>query len=222
MKTAKLAINALFICLALSGTAKAQFVVSDPVTETETLTTALNTAANLEQLITMVTMLTSPFGVTGMLSALDQKNQYPSSGQLDKEMFSPQMPASTTARAITLDADRAVVGDDAEGNLLRQQIAGAANAAGVAADNLDAMDKRLTANSETSGQLSRSRNIMQATVTNGLLLKQIHDAIIQNIQATSLLTMTTAQAGLHEAEEAAAQRKEHQATALIFGAAQLH
>ncbi|MCZ7976381.1 pilin minor subunit VirB5 [Agrobacterium tumefaciens] len=222
MNITKLAINALFICLVLSGTAKAQFVVSDPATEAETLTTAINTAANLEQLITMVTMLTSPFGVTGMLSAIDQKNQYPSAGQLDKEMFSPQMPASTTARAITLDADRAVVGDDAEGNLLRQQIAGAANAAGVAADNLDAMDKRLAANSETSGQLSRSRNIMQATVTNGLLLKQIHDAIIQNIQATSLLTMTTAQAGLHEAEEAATQRKEHQATALIFGAAQLH
>ncbi|AQS65541.1 MULTISPECIES: pilin minor subunit VirB5 [Rhizobium/Agrobacterium group] len=222
MNITKLVINALFICLVLSGTAKAQFVVSDPATEAETLTTAINTAANLEQLITMVTMLTSPFGVTGMLSAIDQKNQYPSAGQLDKEMFSPQMPASTTARAITLDADRAVVGDDAEGNLLRQQIAGAANAAGVAADNLDAMDKRLAANSETSGQLSRSRNIMQATVTNGLLLKQIHDAIIQNIQATSLLTMTTAQAGLHEAEEAATQRKEHQATALIFGAAQLH
>ncbi|ACM39668.1 MULTISPECIES: pilin minor subunit VirB5 [Rhizobium/Agrobacterium group] len=222
MKTAKLAINALFICLALSGSAKAQFVVSDPVTETETLTTALNTAANLEQLITMVTMLTAPFAVTGILSALDQKNQYPSAGELDKEMFSPKTPASTNARTITLDADRAVVGDDAEANLLRRQIAGAANAAGVAADNLDAMDKRLKANSETSAQLSRSRNIMAATVTNGLLLKQIHDAIIQNIQATSLLTMTTAQTGLHETEEAATQRKEHQATALIFGAAQLH
>lgn len=80
------------------------------------------------------------------------------------------------------------------------------------------MDKRLTANADTSAQLSRSRNIMQATVTNGLLLKQIHDAMIQNVQATSLLTMTTAQAGLHEAEEAAAQRKEHQKTAVIFGA----
>lgn len=117
MKTAKLAINALFICLALSGSAKAQFVVSDPVTETETLTTALNTAANLEQLITMVTMLTAPFAVTGILSALDQKNQYPSAGELDKEMFSPKTPASTNARTITLDADRAVVGDDAEANL---------------------------------------------------------------------------------------------------------
>ncbi|MBO9112499.1 MULTISPECIES: pilin minor subunit VirB5 [Rhizobium/Agrobacterium group] len=222
MKIPRLAINALFICLLLSGTARAQFVVTDPATEAETLTTAINTAANLEQLITMVTMLTSPFGVTGMLSALDQKNQYPSSGQLNREMFSPQTPASTTARAITLDADRTVMGDDAEGNLLRQQIAGAANTAGVAADNLDAMDKRLAANSETVAQLSRSRNIMQATVTNGLLLKQIHDAIIQDIQATSLLTMATAQAGLHGAEEAAAQRKEHQATALMFGAASLH
>ncbi len=213
--------SALFICLALSNAAKAQFVVTDPVTETETLATALNAAANLQQLITMVTMLTAPFAVTGMLSALDQKSQYPSAGQLDKEMFSARMPASAGARSIALDADRTVVGDDAEGNLLRQQIAGAANAAGVAADNLEAMDKRLEANSETSAQLSRSRNIMAATVTNGLLLKQIHDAIIQNIQATSLLTMATAQAGLHEAEEAAAQRKERQATALIFGVAQM-
>lgn len=133
-------------------------------------------------------------------------------------MFSPRMPMSTTARAITTDTDRAVVGGDAEADLLRSQITGSANSAGIAADNLETMDKRLTANAETSTQLSRSRNIMQATVTNGLLLKQIHDAMIQNVQATSLLTMTTAQAGLHEAEEAAAQRKEHQKTAVIFGA----
>lgn len=57
---------------------------------------------------------------------------------------------------------------------------------------------------------------MQATVTNGLLLKQIHDAIIQNTQATSLLTMATAQAGLHAAEEAATQRQERQKTEMIF------
>lgn len=132
-------------------------------------------------------------------------------------MFSARMPMSTTAHTITDDADRAVVGGDAEGELLRSQITGSANSTGIAADNLEAMDKRLTANAETTAQLSRSHNIMQATVTNGLLLKQIHDAMIQNIQATSLLTMTTAQAGLHEAEEAAAQRKEHQKTATIFG-----
>ncbi|WFS69655.1 pilin minor subunit VirB5 (plasmid) [Agrobacterium leguminum] len=209
---------AFIIFLTLSRTADAQFVVSDPATEAETLATALDTAANLEQVITMVTMLTSAFGVTGLLTALDQKNQYPSTGKLDEQLFSSKAKTSMTARGIVSDPDRKVIGNDAEGKLLRDQITTSANAAGLAADNLDALDKRLTANRDTSAQLSRSRNIMQATVTNGLLLKQIHDAVIQNTQATSLSTMTTAQAGLHEAEEAAIQRKEHQATALIFGA----
>nr|WP_172690669.1 MULTISPECIES: pilin minor subunit VirB5 [Rhizobium/Agrobacterium group]ASK41132.1 type IV secretion system protein VirB5 [Rhizobium rhizogenes]ASK41295.1 type IV secretion system protein VirB5 [Agrobacterium tumefaciens] len=218
MKIMQLVAAAMAVSFLSVGPARAQFVVSDPATEAETLATALETAANLEQTITMVAMLTSAYGVTGLLTSLNQKNQYPSTRDLDTEMFSPRMPMSTTARAITTDTDRAVVGGDAEADLLRSQITGSANSAGIAADNLETMDKRLTANAETSTQLSRSRNIMQATVTNGLLLKQIHDAMIQNVQATSLLTMTTAQAGLHEAEEAAAQRKEHQKTAVIFGA----
>ncbi|GAJ95572.1 MULTISPECIES: pilin minor subunit VirB5 [Rhizobium] len=219
MKTTQHIAMALTVSLLSAGSARAQFVVSDPGTEAETLATALTTAENLSQTIAMVTMLTSAYGVTGLLTSLNQKNQYPSTRDLDTEMFSARTPMSTMARAITTDRDRAVVGGDAEAELLRSQITGAANSAGIAADNLEAMDKRLTANTETSAQLSRSRNIMQATVTNGLLLKQIHDAMIQNVQATNLLTMTTAQAGLHEAEEAAAQRKEHQKTAVIFGVA---
>lgn len=131
-------------------------------------------------------------------------------------MFDSQRPVSATARAIATDRDRAIDGSDAHAELLRGQITGAANAASVAADNLELMDKRLRENGNTLGQLSRSRNIMQATVTNGLLLKQIHDAIIQNSQATSLLTMATAQASLHAAEEAAAQRRERLETAKIF------
>lgn len=218
MKTTQLIATVLTCSFLYIQPARAQFVVSDPATEAETLATALATAENLTQTIAMVTMLTSAYGVAGLLTSLNQKNQYPSTKDLDNEMFSPRMPMSTTARAITSDTDRAVVGSDAEADLLRSQITGSANSAGIAADNLETMDKRLTANADTSAQLSRSRNIMQATVTNGLLLKQIHDAMIQNVQATSLLTMTTAQAGLHEAEEAAAQRKEHQKTAVIFGA----
>ncbi|KWV51286.1 MULTISPECIES: pilin minor subunit VirB5 [Rhizobium] len=218
MKTTKLATAALAVSFLSIGPARAQFVVTDPATELETLTTALEMAASLEQTVTMVAMLTSAFGVTGLLTSLNQKNQYPSTRNLEQEMFSARMPMSTTARSIVDDADRAIIGRDAEAGLLRSQIAGSANSAGIAADNLEAMDKRLSANAETSAQLSRSGNIMQATVTNGLLLKQVHDAIIQNVQATSLLTMATAQAGLHEAEEAAAQRKEHQKTAIIFGA----
>ncbi|NTF91463.1 pilin minor subunit VirB5 [Agrobacterium rhizogenes] len=218
MKTTQLIAAALAVSLLTVGPVRAQFVVSDPATEAETLATALETADNLIQTTMMVTMLTSAYGVTGLLTSLNQKNQYPSTTNLDTEMFSARMPMSTTARAITNDADRTLVGGDAEADLLRSQITGSANSAGIAADILEVMDKRLTANAETSAQLSRSGNIMQATVTNGLLLKQIHDAMIQNVQATSLLTMTTAQAGLHEAEEAVAQRKEHQKTAIIFGA----
>ncbi|MBO9136608.1 pilin minor subunit VirB5 [Rhizobium sp. VS19-DR104.2] len=216
MKTAQFGLTVLVASLLISTPTKAQFVVSDPVTESETLATALSTASNLEQMITMVTVLTSAFGVVGLMSALDQKNQYPSTNMLEKQMFSADGTNSDVARAITSDNDRQVSGSDAEADLLREQITGAANAIGVAAENLDAMDKRLDANSKTAGQLSRSRNIMQATVLNGLLLKHIHDAIIQNVQATNLLTMTTAQSGLHEAEEAAVQRDEHQKTARIF------
>ncbi|ABC92915.1 UNVERIFIED_ORG: type IV secretion system protein VirB5 [Rhizobium aethiopicum] len=218
MKMSRLVTAAVAGSLLSVVPARAQMVVSDPVADAETLATALATADNLAQTIAMVTMLTSAYGVTGLLTLLNQKNQYPATRDLDTEMFSAQRPASTTARAIAGDADRTVTGSDAEADLLRSQITGAANSTGIAADNLEAMDKRLKANAETSAQLSRSRNIMQATVTNGLLLKQIHDAAIQNVQATSLLTMTTAQAGLHAAEEAAEQRKEHQKTAAIFGA----
>lgn len=132
-------------------------------------------------------------------------------------MFDARAPVSTMARTIVQDPTRRVTGTDSEAKLLEGQITGAANAAALAADTLDTMDKRLKANDNTPGQLSRSRNIVQATVTNGLVLKQIHDAVIQNVEATSLLTMTTAQGSLHAVEEAATQRRERQDTAKMFG-----
>ncbi|MCP3468665.1 type IV secretion system protein VirB5 [Bradyrhizobium sp. CCGUVB23] len=230
-RTQLMLVAAVATCAIGSEPARAQFVVSDVVVEAQTAATAVstaanlqktiavaaNTAANLEQTMAMVSMLTTPFGITGLLSALNQPNQYPSTNQLERQMFSTPMPTAGTASAIASGANRNVKGNDAEGTLLRDHIAGSANAAGLAANNLKAMDYRLTENASTPNQLSRSGNIMQATVTNGLVLKQIHDAAIQNVQATSLLTMTTAQAGLHRAEEAIAQRREHQATADIFG-----
>lgn len=222
MKFTQLTVTTLAACLAMQAPARA-LVVTDPGTTYQTWMTNLNTALNviktaemLEQTITMVAMFTSTFAVTGLLSGLNQGNKYPSTTKLSEQMFDSNKPVSATARSIALDRDREIDGSDAHAELLREQISGAANAASIAADNMELMDKRLRENGNTLGQLSRSRNIMQATVTNGLLLKQIHDAIIQNSQATSLLTMATAQAGLHAAEEAAAQRRERQETAKIF------
>ncbi|QND61632.1 type IV secretion system protein VirB5 [Mesorhizobium huakuii] len=224
MKFAKLAATTLAASLLLQGQARSQFIVSDPLTETQATATAVSTAAILENAsatlantINMVDMLTSSFAVVGLLGSLDQRNHYPSSNQLEKQMFDSQTPASNIARQIAQEPNRSVIGTDLEAGQLRTQIAGAANAAGIAAESLVMMDKRLQENARTLGQLSRSRNIMQATVTNGLVLKHIHDAIIQNAQATSLLTMATAQASLRAAEEAAMQRREHQKTASIFG-----
>ncbi|MGC5844356.1 type IV secretion system protein VirB5 [Mesorhizobium abyssinicae] len=224
MRLAKITAMALAALLSLQQSARAQFVVSDPVTEAQTTLTAVSTAGTLSnsaltlaRTIEMVTMLTSTFAVTGLLTSLNRPGHYPAGGGVDKQMFDSQTPASSTARSIALDKDREVDGSDSEATLLREQIAGAANAIGIAADNLGLMDRRLRENADTLRQLSSSRNIMQATVTNGLLLKQIHDAMIQNIQATSLLTMATAQAGLHDAEEAANQRQERRNTATIFG-----
>ncbi|MBB4232997.1 type IV secretion system protein VirB5 [Rhizobium mongolense] len=217
MKFSKLTVTAVATFLVLQGPARAQGMpVIDAAGIAQAIVQIEKSVAILDQTIQLVTMFTSSFGVTSLLSSLNQPNRYPSTTQLGNQMFDSQAPGSTTARAIALDADRRIIGSDAEAALLRQQIAGAANAAGVAAGNLEMMDKRLRENGNTLGELSRSRNIMQATVTNGLLLKQIHDAIIQNSQATSLLTMATAQAGLHVAEEAAAQRRERQKTATIF------
>ncbi|WP_081159509.1 type IV secretion system protein VirB5 [Ensifer aridi] len=226
MKIAQLTATALAACLLLQGPARAQFVVSDPATEFQSGLTAVNTAQNvvhtlalLEQTVQMVQMFTTSFAVTGVLSSLNQPNRYPSTDHLEKQMFAAQAPASATARAIASDAENDVKwGNDAQGALLREQIVGSSNAAGAAANNLDAMDHRLKENASTLNELSRSRNIMQATVTNGLILKQIHDAIIQNTQATSLLTMTTAQARLQAAEEATTQRRERRETATMFGA----
>ncbi|RAZ82153.1 type IV secretion system protein VirB5 [Mesorhizobium hawassense] len=224
MRFAHITAPALAALMALQQPARAQFMVSDPVTETQTTLTAFssaatvtNTAMTVAKSIELLQMLSSTFAVTGLLTSLNQPSRYPAAGGLGKQMFDGETLGSRTARAVALDKDRTVTGSDAEAALLREQIAGAANAIGIAADNLEQMDRRLKENSSTLNQLSRTRNIMQATVTNGLLLKQIHDAIIQNIQATSLLTMTTAQAGLHDVEEAAKQRQERQKTAAIFG-----
>lgn len=231
VKLTQLTVAAIAIFVIRSEPARAQFVVSDVLVEAETaamaassaanlektIAVAASTAANLEQTIAMVSMLTTPFGVAGLLGSLNRPNHYPSTNQLEKQMFAGQRPTAGPAHGIIATPNRTVKGNDAEGALLRDQIAGTANAAGVAANSLNAMDQRLTENAKTPNQLSRSANIMQATVTNGLVLKQIHDAAIQNAQATNLLTMTTAQAALHQAEEAVAQRREHQATADMFG-----
>ncbi|WEX79569.1 pilin minor subunit VirB5 (plasmid) [Sinorhizobium numidicum] len=223
MKFTQLTATTLAACLIMQAPARAQWVVTDPATNVNTWLSYVNsglslikTADLLEQTMTMVAMFTSSFAVTGLLSQLNQENKYPSTNNLSEQMFDSKRPVSSTARSIAMDRDRVIDGGDAHAELLREQITGAANTASIAADNLESMDKRLRENANTLRQLSRSRNIMQATVTNGLLLKQIHDAIIQNSQATSLLTMATAQASLHAAEEAAAQRRERQETAKIF------
>ncbi|CAN7723668.1 type IV secretion system protein VirB5 [Mesorhizobium amorphae] len=223
MRFPTLAATMLAAFFLVSTQARAQFVVTDPIAETQATLTAISNAAILQKSIStlattieMVDMLKSSFGVTGLLSSLNQGNHYPSGNQLERQMFEGQAPTSIKARSIADNPNRKVDGSDSEAKLLQGQIAGAVNAAALAADTLGVMDKRLRANDNTLGQLSRSGNIVQATVTNGLVLKQIHDAIIQNVQATSLLTMATAQASLHAAEEAAMQRRERQETARIF------
>ncbi|ARP67177.1 MULTISPECIES: type IV secretion system protein VirB5 [Mesorhizobium] len=224
MRFAKLAVTTLAVSFLLSTQARSQFIVSDPALTVQAGLTAGSTAAmliksaqTLATTIEMVEILKSSFAVTGLLGALNQGNHYPSSNKLDGQMFDARAPVSTMARTIVQDPTRRVTGTDSEAKLLEEQITGAANAAALAADTLDVMDKRLKANDNTPGQLSRSRNIVQATVTNGLVLKQIHDAVIQNVEATSLLTMTTAQGSLHAVEEAATQRRERQDTAKMFG-----
>lgn len=199
--------------------ARAQFVVSDPTNLAQNVAQAVSAAATLEQMITMVVMLTASYGVNGLLGGLNQANQYPNTNQLTNQLFDTSMPASAVAGSIAQDADRQIVGTDSNADLLKVQIAGLANSAGIAAKNLEALDDRLRENAETLRQLSTSRNIMQATVTNGLVMKQVHDAVIMNTQATNHLIMTVAQASLHEEEEAARQRKMRQDTALLFGAA---
>ncbi|TCU03559.1 type IV secretion system protein VirB5 [Rhizobium sullae] len=225
MKFTQLTVTTLAACLIMQAPARAQFLVTDPGTIAQTTITAANTTANLAktieivtQTVAMVDIFRSVFSVTEVLSQLNQGNNYPSTNNLREQMFDSKTPASATANSIVRDSDRYIDGKDkdAHAELLREQIAGAANTASIAAANLELMDKRLRENGKTLGQLSSSKNIMAATVTNGLLLKQIHDAIIQNSQATSLLTMATAQAGLHAAEEAAAQRRERKQTAALF------
>ncbi|CAN7738011.1 type IV secretion system protein VirB5 [Mesorhizobium sp. LjNodule214] len=223
MRFPTLAATTLAASFLFSGQARSQFVVIDPAVVTQAGLTAVSTAQiliksaqTLASTMEMVEILKSSFGVTGLLSSLNQGNHYPSGNQLERQMFEGQAPTSIKARAIADNPNRKVDGTDSEAKLLQGQIAGAINAAALAADTLGVMDKRLKANDNTLGQLSRSGNIVQATVTNGLVLKQIHDAIIQNVQATSLLTMATAQASLHAAEEAAMQRRERQDTARMF------
>ncbi|EJC74954.1 hypothetical protein Rleg10DRAFT_3463 [Rhizobium leguminosarum bv. trifolii WSM2012] len=217
MKIFQLTATALATFLALQGPARAEGLpVIDLAAFGQAIIQIEKSAAILEQTIQLVTVFSSSFGVTGLLSSLNQPDRYPARNALSEKMFGdPKVPNGKIATAII--NKRVVQGSDAEAVLLKQQIARAANAADIAADNLDMMGKRLAENSNTPGQLSRSRNIMQATVTNGLLLKQIHDAIIQNSEATSLLTMATAQASLQAAEEAAMQRQERNETARMFG-----
>ncbi|MCO5966134.1 DUF4141 domain-containing protein [Sinorhizobium meliloti] len=160
MKFTQLTVTTLTACLIMQAPARAQWVVTDPGNTYQTAMTAINTTAQLvktaeilEQTIAMVTMFTSTFGVTGLLSQLNQRNQYPSTNKLSEQMFDSQRPVSTTARAIALDRDRVINGNDAHADLLREQITGAANAASVAADNLEMMDKRLRENANTLEQI---------------------------------------------------------------------
>lgn len=87
MKIMQLVAAAMAVSLLSVGPARAQFVVSDPATEAETLATALETAANLEQTITMVAMLTSAYGVTGLLTSLNQKISIPRPGTWTRKCF---------------------------------------------------------------------------------------------------------------------------------------
>lgn len=196
--------------------ARAQLVVSDPSNLIENAAQAISAAATLEQMITMVLMLTAAYDVNGRLGGLNRSTEYPGTTQLTNQMFDTNNPASAVARSIAQDQDRQITGTDSSADLLKVQIAGLANSTGIAAQNLDVLDDRLDQNKKTLVELSTSKNIMQATVTNGLVMKQVHDAVIMNAQATNHLIMTVAQASLHEEEEAARQRKMRQDTALLF------
>ncbi len=174
MKFTQLTVTTIAACLIMQAPVRAQFVVTDPgntyqaaITAGATILNYAKTAQMLEQTIAMVGMFTTTFAVTGLLSQLNQGNKYPSTNKLSEQMFDSQRPVSATARAIATDRDRAVDGSDAHAELLRGQITGAANAASVAADNLELMDKRLRENGNTLGQLSAFKEHYAGNCTNG-------------------------------------------------------
>lgn len=146
------------MCFGVSSgnNAGAEIVGSYPTNLSQNFAQALSAAPKLEQIITMVIMLTASHGVSGLLGRLNQPNQYPTTNHLTNQLFDNDNPASAVARAVAQDSNRQIIGTDSSADLLKVQIAGLANSAGIAANNLDTFDDRLRQNTETLRQLSAS------------------------------------------------------------------
>lgn len=117
---------------------------------------ALSAAPKLEQIISIVNMLTASHGVSGLLGRLNQPKQHPTTNHLANQLFDNDNPASAVARAIAQDTNRQIIGKGSSADLLKVQVAGLANPAGIGANDPDRFNDRVNQNTETLRQRSAS------------------------------------------------------------------
>ncbi|RZS76864.1 type IV secretion system protein VirB5 [Phyllobacterium myrsinacearum] len=189
-----------------AGNARAQFVVSDPGVEAPALATSLSVAATAGDIFTMVTMLTA----SATLSSFAGKQDYPSSNQLKDQLFDAKTPSSTTATKIMADDERQVTGTDASGKLLKEQITGSANLAGIATDKLNELENEKPESSKPLINIKKSMDeVAQQTTETKIAVKQVN-------KATLLVALGVAQLADAAKTQAAVMRKERADTALMF------
>ena len=206
MKRLTLGVAVVAAGMTFAGTARAQFVVSDPTNLVQNTLQAASAIATAADLLSMLTMMTAAATIT----ALSSKQDYPKQNQLGDQLFDPKTPASTTASKIVLDEDRKVTGTDASGELLKQQITGSANLAGIAAANLDALEKEKPDNPKVLPNLKKAMDeVVQETGDTKRAVKEVN-------KATLLVALGLAQLADQDRTEAAALRRERAKTALIF------
>lgn len=206
MKRLTLGVAVVAAGMTFAGTARAQFVVSDPTNLVQNTLQAASAIATAADLLSMLTMMTAAATIT----ALSSKQDYPNQNQLGDQLFDPKTPASTTASKIVLDEDRKVTGTDASGELLKQQITGSANLAGIAAANLDALEKEKPDNPKVLPNLKKAMDeVVQETGDTKRAVKEVN-------KATLLVALGLAQLADQDRTEAAALRRERAKTALIF------
>lgn len=227
------------LLLGFSGTAHAQFVVSDPTLETETGTIATemgtanteltaiarSTQAMSSTMADMLTMLNAPNAVVGLFRGLDGGAR--TGSPEDSAQFMPALAGrnSVTALAIELlaqergdlmaDEQRArLPGNSEDEQAMRQRLVGT-NIQGLAYGDLRTYGTRFLATGPIEDRLSTA-NIQQATILNGAIALKSLETLNLLGQSISLNTAALAETRLQSVNDILRIEDDHRQTARQF------
>ena len=215
MKNSYLATVAVLAGLGVGSTAKAQWVVTDPAAETNTLNTvqqAMNQLTVLnqqmqqlqqtyqqvlqttQQVTAMQTMFTNPQSVMGMFPQLNGlHNPLPTTGAVQGQILGItglQAPGSSYYNSNHIYTSQ---GSDPYGQLINKSGISIANIQGMAQANLQSIEMRLSNINAMETELSNATDIHQVDAINGRIAIESHAVQAQQVQAQNLDVMASAQ-----------------------------